>query len=274
MLIRIAAEQPELLAYGPVTPLLAYGMVCFGSAVGLRCAMRAPGARGRAGAGWLALGSVAFGTGVFTMHVVALIGFSVDPVPVGYDVPTLFGTLALAVAVSAVALLLISRRRHLWLAVFGGGPVLGLGVAATQYSGMTGMRIPGAVAYDFRALVIAALIAVVVTAVALGCATWIGRGHMGGTIAGALIMGAGFLMTHYTAMTGLTVRLYRDDGAVGSSSLGTLTTVLTGPMLVLLLVTLFVTLDPVMDRDGRHRWGTRSGETTGEKLEWTPFEQR
>lgn len=271
-MFRTAAAQPDVLTYGPVTPLLAYGMACLGCAVGLRCAMRAPGAEGRERAGWLALGSVAIGIGIFTMHVVAMIGFSVGEAPIGYDMLTTYGSLLLAVVVSAVALFLVSRRRHAWLAVLGGGLVLGLGVASTHYAGMTAMRIAGAVRYDTRVMAISAAIVVIVTTVALWCARRIR--HMGASVAAALIMATGFITMHYTGMAGMSVRLFSEDGAVGSSSLGTLTPVLIGPVLVLLLITLFVSLDPMMERDGRRKWGTRPGEGTGEKLEWTPFESR
>lgn len=271
-MFRTAAAQPDVLTYGPVTPLLAYGMACLGSAVGLRCAMRAPGAGGRVRPGWLALGSVAIGIGIFTMHVIAMIGFSVGEAPIGYDMLTTYGSLLLAVVVSAVALFLISRRRHAWLSVLGGGLVLGLGVASTHYVGMMGMRVAGAVRYDSRVMAISAAVAVVVTSAALWCATRVR--HMGASVTAALIMGMGFLAMHYTGMAGMSVRLYHEDGAAGSSSLGILTPVLIGPVLLLLLITLFVSLDPMMERDGRRQWGTRPGEGTGEKLEWIPFEQR
>lgn len=271
-MLRTAATQPDVFTYGPVTPLLAYGMACVGSAVGLRCALRAPLLGRRRGAGWLALGSLAIGVGIFTMHVVAMIGFSVGEVPIGYDMLMTYASLLVAVLVSAVALMLVSLRRFTWLAVLGGGLVLGLGVASSHYVGMMGVRIAGAVRYDHRIMIISAAVAVVVSSVALLCARWVR--HLGASLAAALIMGLGFVAMHYTGMAGMTVSLYDDAGAVGSSSLGTLTPVLIGPVLLLLLIALFVSLDPMMERDGRRKWGTRAGEGTGEKLEWVPFERR
>jgi NO-binding membrane sensor protein with MHYT domain len=271
-MFRTAASQPDVLTYGPVTPLLAYAAACLGSAVGLRCAMRAPGAARRERAAWLALGSIAIGMGIFTMHFVAMIGFRVGEARIGYDMLMTYGSLLLAVVVSAVALFLAARRRHAWLAVLGGGLVLGLGVASTHYVGMMGMRVAGAVRYDDRIMAISAAVAVVVTSLALWCATR--ARHMGASLTAALIMGLGFIGMHYTGMAGMSVRLYSEDGAVGSSPLSTLAPVLIGPVLLLLLITLFVSLDPMMERDGRRKWGTRPGEGTGEKLEWIPFEQR
>ncbi|WP_254665935.1 MHYT domain-containing protein [Streptomyces sp. WMMB 322] len=220
----------------------------------------------------MALGSVAIGIGIFTMHVVAMIGFSVGEAEIGYDTLTTYTSLLVAVGISAVALFLVSLRRYAWLAVLGGGLALGLGVASSHYVGMMGMRVAGAVRYDQRLMLISAAVAVVVSAAALLCARRVR--HMGASLAAALIMGLGFVAMHYTGMAGMTVSLYSDAGAVGSSSLGTLTPLLIGPVLLLLLIALFVSLDPMMERDGRRKWGTRPGEGTGEKLEWIPFERR
>lgn len=258
--------------YGLVTPALAYTMASLGSAVGLRCAMRAPGSQQREQGGWLLLGAVAVGIGIFTMHFVAMVGFSVGDAPIEYDMLTTYGTLVLAVLVSAAALFLVGYRRNLATA-FGGGVILGLGVAATHYLGMMGMHVGGAVRYDTRIVGVSVGVAVVVTTIAMWCATK--AKHLGASLGAALIMGLAFTGMHYTGMGAMTVRLYSDVGRAGTSSaLGTLTPVLIGPVLLLLLITLFVSLDPMMERDGRRKWGSRPGEGTGEKLEWTPFERQ
>jgi NO-binding membrane sensor protein with MHYT domain len=99
--------------------------------------------------------------------------------------------------------------------------------------------------------------------------------HLIASLAAAMIIGVAFTGMHYTGMAAMKVQLYSDVTTTGApSALGTLTPVLTGPVLVLLLIALFVSLDPMMERDGRRQWGSRPGEGTGEKLEWTPFERQ
>jgi NO-binding membrane sensor protein with MHYT domain len=258
--------------YGLVTPALAYAMASLGSAVGLRCAMRAPASRLREQKGWLLLGAVAIGIGVFTMYFVAMLGFGVGDAIIEFDMLTAYASLAVAVIAAAVALFLVGYRRNL-PGVLGGGLFLGLGVAATHFLAMAGMKIEGAVRYDARVVGTSIVVAVIVATCALWCATK--AKHLGSSLGAALIMGLAFTGMHYTGMGAMTVRLYSDAGRGGAPSLlSTLTPILLGPVLVLLFITLFVSLDPMMERDGKRKWGSRPGEGTGEKLEWTPFERR
>ena len=97
----------------------------------------------------------------------------------------------------------MGHRRNL-ATVFGSGVILGLGVASTHYLGMMGMHIGGAVRYDTRLVGISVGVAVVVTTIAMWCATK--AKHLGASLAAALIMGLAFTGMHYTGMAG-------DDGA-------------------------------------------------------------
>ncbi|SCK29676.1 MHYT domain-containing protein, NO-binding membrane sensor [Streptomyces sp. WMMB 714] len=270
-MLSAASVPANSFTYGLITPAAAYAMATLGSAVGLRCAMRARAASGGRRAGWLVIGSVAIGFGIFTMHFVAMAGFSVG-VPIQYDMVRTLETLGLAVLVSAAALFLVGSRLPNWFSVPVGGIILGLGVASTHFLGMTGMQIAGIMRYDTRLVAISAGIAVAVTVIAMWCATR--AKHLSTSVGSALIMGLAFTGMHYTAMNAMTVNLYSESGGAGApSALGVLTPVLVGPMLLLTLIALFVSLDPMMEQDGRRKWGTRRGEAAGEKLEWTPFER-
>jgi len=50
--------------------------------------------------------------------------------------------------------------------------------------------------------------------------------------------------------------------------------VLIEPVLLMPFVALFVGLDPMMERDGRRKRGTRAGKAIGGRLERTPFVER
>lgn len=269
-----AAELPANgFTYGLVTPVAAYAMATLGSAVGLRCVMRARTVGSRQRAGWLTIGAVAIGVGIFAMHFVAMVGFSVGDVPIDYDTMTTYASLLVAVLVSAAALFVAGHRTSNLFTLVVSGTVLGLGVASSHYLGMTGMRIPGVMRYDMTVVAVSVGIAVALTVTAMWCAST--AKHLSTSVGAALIMGLAFTGMHYTGMSAMTVRLYSGASVAGApSALGILTPVLVGPMLLLLLITLFVSLDPMMERDGRRKWGTRPGEAVGEKLEWTPFERR
>src|SRR5579862_1377340 len=57
---------------------------------------------------WLAGGAVAMGFGIWSMHYVGMLAFTL-PVPVRYDLPTVLFSLLAAVLASAVALFVVSR---------------------------------------------------------------------------------------------------------------------------------------------------------------------
>ncbi len=68
----------EYFQYGLLTPVLAFVMACVGGGLGVRCLVRAVGTRRMAKRGWLVTGAVAIGAGVWTMHLIAMLGFGVE----------------------------------------------------------------------------------------------------------------------------------------------------------------------------------------------------
>ncbi len=72
-------------SYGLVTPVVAYLMACLGGALGLLCTGRSMLVAQSWRVGWLALGAAAIGSGIWTMHFVAMMGFSVEETPIHYD---------------------------------------------------------------------------------------------------------------------------------------------------------------------------------------------
>jgi NO-binding membrane sensor protein with MHYT domain len=268
-----AAGVPvDSFSYGLVTPILAYAMACLGSALGLRCTVRALGLRGSDRAGWLLLGSVAIGTGIFTMHFVAMMGFTARGMKIQYDLLTTYASLIVAVVVVGAGVFLVGHRGRTVPALLGGGIITGLGVAAMHYLGMSGMRMPGRIAYDLPTVLLSVAIAVVAATAALWFATSVKV--LGAALGAAMIMGVAVCGMHYAGMRAISVHSHDTGGAVeGTSAIATLMPILIGPVLLLLFVGLFVSLDPMVERDGKRGWGSRPGERTGEKLEWTPFER-
>lgn len=55
--------------YGLVTPVAAFVMACLGGALGLRCTTRSVRTEGAFKPGWLALGAVSIGSGIWTMQI-------------------------------------------------------------------------------------------------------------------------------------------------------------------------------------------------------------
>ena len=74
--------------YGPVTPVLGYVMSSLGCFLGLRCTTRARASHGAQRARWLLLATVSIATtGIWVMHFVAMLGFTIPGQAITYSVP-------------------------------------------------------------------------------------------------------------------------------------------------------------------------------------------
>ncbi|NUP22131.1 MAG: hypothetical protein HOZ81_39910 [Streptomyces sp.] len=197
---------------GWVTPVLSYAMACVGSALGLRCTVRALEADGASKRNWLLLASLAIGSGIWTMHFIAMMGFSVDGTPIRFDVPITVLSLLMAVAVVAAGVFTAGYGRSRVTSVILGGLGTGLGVAAMHYTGMAALNLHGAVDYD-PMLVIASVAIAVVAATAALTLTLIVRGPALAAVA-ALVMGLAVSSMHYTAMYAVNISLAPSSAAL------------------------------------------------------------
>lgn len=190
---------------GWVTPVLSYAMACVGSALGLRCTVRALEADGASKRNWLLLASLAIGSGIWTMHFVAMMGFSVDGTPIRFDVPITVLSLLMAVGVVAAGVFTAGYGRSRVMSVLLAGLGTGLGVAAMHYTGMAALNLHGEVDYD-PMLVIASVAIAVVAATAALTLTLVVRGSVLAVVA-ALVMGLAVSSMHYTAMYAVSISL-------------------------------------------------------------------
>ena len=198
--------------YGFITPAVAYGFSFFGSLLGLIATGRArsmpPGPQR---ARWLVLAAWAIGgTGIWVMHFVAMIGFSVTGSAILYDVKTTVASWLIAVIVVGVGLFVVGYRRPSAAKLFIGGPLTGLGVGAMHYAGMDAMRVNGDIGYDGRVVLASLVIAVVAATVALWF-TLVVRGPAA-TVSAAAIMGVAVCGMHYTGMYAMRVHVHDATG--------------------------------------------------------------
>lgn len=229
-------------SYGLVTPVAAFLMACLGAALGLRCTARSLRTRRSWKPGGLALGSASIGSGVWTMHFIAMMGFAVSEVPVSYDRFTTFASLVVGIVMVGVGIFIVGYRGTTPMTLVTGGTIIGLGFATMHYLGMAGIWLHGRVEYDTLTVALSVLIAVVATTGAL----WVVVAHRGfpAGLAASLAMGAASTGMHYTAMAGVHVRL---DGAVddsgGAPATELLAPMLVGPAFFLLLAGVAVLID-------------------------------
>lgn len=204
------------LGFGWITPVLSYVMACVGSALGLRCMVRALAATGRSRRYWLITGATAIGTGIWTMHFIAMLGFGVTGTDVRYDVPLTILSLLVAVVVVGVGVFAVGYSRSKALAVLLGGLVAGLGVAAMHYIGMAAMRLSGNVGYDPGIVALSIAIAVAAATAALWATLTI-QGPAS-AVGASLVMGVAVSAMHYTAMAAVQVDLHSAHSSVAGAT--------------------------------------------------------
>ncbi|MEU3855783.1 MHYT domain-containing protein [Streptomyces sp. NPDC028722] len=245
-------------SYGVVTPLVAYLMACLGGALGLRCTTRSLLVTHARRPAWLALGAAAIGSGIWTMHFVAMMGFSIHGAPIHYDGPMTYASLALAIVMVGVGIFIVGYRGATGTPLFTGGTITGLGVASMHYLGMAGVRFHGRFTYNTFTVAASVVIAVVAATAALWAAGRV-RGFLW-SVGASLVMGLAVSGMHYTGMAALGVHLDGVSHATGGApEASVLAPMLIGPLAFLLLAGVVVIFDPLM--------------VTG-RPDWTPVEDK
>ncbi|WP_199029261.1 bifunctional diguanylate cyclase/phosphodiesterase [Ralstonia sp. ASV6] len=189
-------------SYNPLLVLLSLLVAILASYTALDMAGRVVTAQGRAAFWWLVGGASAMGVGVWAMHFIGMLAFSL-PIPLGYDVWITLASLAIAIAASAFALWLVSRSELPWRRLVGGALLMGAGVAGMHYTGMAALRMMPGIHYDPATFALSVVIAVL----ASGAALWIAfrlrrQSHRVRALraGAAVVMGVAIVGMHYTGM--------------------------------------------------------------------------
>ncbi|MHC5700456.1 MHYT domain-containing protein [Streptomyces tirandamycinicus] len=246
-------------SHGLVTPVAAYLMACLGGVLGLRCTTRALRSGGSVRPGWLALGAVSIGSGIWTMHYVAMAGFAVDEVAVGHDPVITFAGLGVAVVMTGIGILVVGQRGANTMAVVTGGMITGLGIATVHYLGMAGVRLSGRLEYDTPTVALSVVIAVVAATAALWTAVSL-RGFLPSLGAG-LVMGVAVSGMHYTGMAAVTVHVHAAPALpAGDDAPATLLApMLVGAVVFLVLAAVIVMSDRALLTSGPARHADVAG---------------
>ncbi|MGW0337313.1 MHYT domain-containing protein [Streptomyces sp. NPDC003011] len=232
--------------YGAVTPVAAYLMACLGGALGLRCIVRTLLGTQSVKPGWLALGAASIGSGIWTMHFIAMIGFQVEETRIRYDAGLTVLSLAVAIVVVGIGVFTVGYRGAARTTLAFAGVITGLGVAAMHYLGMAAMHVNGDIRYDPLVVALSVVIAVVAATAALWAAVSI-RGFLT-SLGASLIMGVAVSGMHYTGMAAVSIHVH-DSGSgtwAGDSPTSLLLPMLLGPVIFLVLAGVVVMFDPLL----------------------------
>jgi PAS domain S-box-containing protein len=152
---------------------------------------------------WASAGAISMGGGIWSMHFVGMLAFSL-PCGITYDpVETVFSMIPGMLA-SGIALSAISKPDEPGLSRLSVSAVLmGVGIAGMHYSGMAAMRPEALLRYDPGLVAISIVVAVVLAFVSLSIRFQFRRPQsprLAANIIAASVMGCAIAGMHYTAM--------------------------------------------------------------------------
>jgi NO-binding membrane sensor protein with MHYT domain len=164
----------------------------------------AEGGRGRDGGRlWLVGGAVAMGMGIWSMHFIGMLAFSV-PIPLRYGIFKTVLSLGIAIVTSGFALAIASRPRLSLSRLAVSSLVMGAGICAMHYSGMAAIQIVPIITYQPWLVLASVAIAVGASFAALWLAFKLRTGQSKflrlARAGAALVMGLAISGMHYTAM--------------------------------------------------------------------------
>lgn len=152
---------------------------------------------------WLLGGAIAMGIGIWAMHFIAMLAFSL-PIAIDYDWLTVLISVLPAIFACGLALYLVSQPEFGILQLLSGSLLMGAGISAMHYIGMAAIRLPAKMSYDLSIVALSIAIAILISLVAL----WVGFNlRANSTVTGnflrigsAILMGAAIPSMHYTGM--------------------------------------------------------------------------
>src|SRR5215470_2725670 len=206
-------------SHDPVLVALSILIAALASYTALDLATRMRAASGSASLGWLVAAAAAMGGGIWSMHFVAMLAFSLPGVDISYDPLLTLLSLAIPILVAAAAFVVVSQRPQ---ALVFSGIGMGLAISGMHYTGMSAMRMAAVIRYDPFWVTMSIAIAIGASIVALWLAfhtiSVVQRAFAG------IVMGAAISGMHYSAMQGSTfipmeILLGQGHGAVGQAPL-------------------------------------------------------
>ncbi|MCI1043356.1 MULTISPECIES: EAL domain-containing protein [Caballeronia] len=152
---------------------------------------------------WLAGGAVSMGVGIWSMHFIGMLAFSL-PIPVGYDVSITAASLVLAIGVSFIALATASRGALSWPRLVVGGTIMGVGVAAMHFTGMRAMEMSPGIDYTVWKVALSVAVAIFASMAALWLAFTLRASNVENRVVkrlgAAIIMAVAITGMHYLGM--------------------------------------------------------------------------
>ena len=172
--------------------------VCFlASAVVISLFRRARATTDRARFIWLCLDAAAAGCGIWATHFIAMLAYEQPGIAFGYDV-TLTGLSLLVAILITGAGLTIAVQTPFRISAAVGGAVVGAGIGAMHFIGMSALELPGRLSWSPDLVALSITFGVLFGSGALYLASR--REDLGSSLLAASLLGLAIVCLHFTAM--------------------------------------------------------------------------
>jgi len=193
---------------------------------------------------WLVCGALAMGCGIWSVHFVGMLAFSL-PVPLGYDLPLTLLSLIFAIAISGAALWIMRFSLLNNSLTAAGALFMGIGIAATHYTGLAANLMSPPIDYDPALVILSISIAIIAASLALFIAFRLQYKSSIGVVLtklfSAAVLGGAISGMHYT---GMAAAHFAPDSVslVGDSSAGINNLALASIVILVTVLGLLMTL--------------------------------
>ncbi len=239
----MTAALPMTASYDPSVVLVSILIATLASYVALDLADRVRRSDPIVARYWWIGGSLAMGSGIWAMHFVGMLAFSL-PIALGYTKGLTVVSWIAAVGVSAAALSIASRRRLSRRNLVGGALFMGAGICAMHYLGMAAIDVMPGIAWDPWWVTLSVVIAVAASGAALSIFFWLRQAsRMHGRLFQALaavVMGLAVSGMHYSGMAAASFpegTVCLSAGSLAGNELGALVTLAAVLLLAMTLLT-------------------------------------
>jgi NO-binding membrane sensor protein with MHYT domain len=191
-------EVPAMLVlYDPLLVALSVGIAILGSYTGLQLTAEIAPATGAKRKAALAGAAITIGGGIWAMHFVGMLAVSL-PIPIEYDVFRTLLSVLVAILMTGLGLTMASLAATPWQRLAGGGALMGAGIAAMHYLGMSAIRGACSIAYAPGLVALSVVIAILSSTLALRLAFSLAGWRQ--KLAAAAALGVAISGMHYTGM--------------------------------------------------------------------------
>jgi PAS domain S-box-containing protein len=194
------------IVYNPYLILLSVAVAIMASYAALNLAYSITQAFGKTQLAWLFGGSLAMGTGIWSMHFIGMQAFEMPNMEMGYDIRLMTLSVIVAIIGSLLALYVVSRPTVHSKSIIWGGFSMAAAISGMHYIGMYSMRLPARLEWNYFLVALSIAIAVVASCGALTIAARL-RNEPDRFITllfASTIMGSAISGMHYTGMLAAT----------------------------------------------------------------------